>query len=111
MCPLLLSFALSLSLSSRSALLTSVLDQGTPFSQWDSSTVVAWLELWVVVPFWYIAAIRSCLHSGEMLAVSEVGVVNGCGLNLTEKKDKDYCKEQNIDYVEWWLHSYRCMDV
>ena len=83
-----LSFSLSLSLSHclilsfRSALLTSVLDQGTPFSQWDSSTVVAWLELWVVVPFWYIAAIRSCLHSGEMLAVSEVGVVNGAWLEL-----------------------------
>ena len=46
---------------------------------------MAWLELWVVVPFWYIAAIRSCLHSGEMLAVSELGVVNGCGLSYTEK--------------------------
>lgn len=54
----------------RSSLLSSVLEKGTPFSQWDSSTIVAWLEVWVVVPFWYIAAIRSCLQSGEMLAVS-----------------------------------------
>ena len=38
---------------------------------------VAWLELWVVVPYWYIAAIRNCLQSGEMLAVSEWGVVRG----------------------------------
>ena len=35
-----------------------------------------------MVPFWYIAAIRSCLQSGEMLAVSEgaMGVVCGRGL-------------------------------
>ena len=76
--PLSLSLFLSLSLSlSRSALLNSVLEQGTPFSQWDSNTVVAWLELWVVVPYWYIAAIRNCLQSGEMLAESEWGVVRG----------------------------------
>ena len=37
----------------------------------------AWLELWVVVPYWYIAAIRNCLQSGEMLTVSERGVVKG----------------------------------
>ena len=30
-----------------------------------------------MVPYWYIAAIRNCLQSGEMLAVSERGVVRG----------------------------------
>ena len=54
----------------RSELLNSVLEQGTPFSRWDSHTLLAWLEVWVGVPFWYIAAIRNCLQSGKMLAVS-----------------------------------------
>ena len=56
--------------SHRSALLSSILAEGTPFSHWDSSMIIAWLEVWVVVPFWYIAALRNCLQSGEMLAVS-----------------------------------------
>ena len=55
----------------RSELLNSVLEQSTPFSRWDSHTLLAWLEVWVGVPFWYIAAIRNCLQNGEMLAVSK----------------------------------------
>ena len=54
----------------RAELLFSVMDQGLPFRKWDSKTLVAWLEVWVGVPFWYIAAIRNCLENGEMLSVS-----------------------------------------
>ncbi len=51
--------------------MTEVLKKGTPFAEWDSSMVIAWLEVWVGVPYWYIAAIRTTLRSGAMLAVSQ----------------------------------------
>ena len=54
----------------RNEQLQEVLGQGTPFSLWDSPTVIAWLEVWVGVPYWFIAAIRMCLQNGAMLAVS-----------------------------------------
>ncbi len=50
--------------------MSEVLEKGTPFAAWDSSMVIAWLEVWVGVPYWYIAAIRTSLRSGAMLAVS-----------------------------------------
>ena len=56
--------------SHRSELLNEVLERGTPFAAWDSSMVLAWLEVWVGVPIWYIGAIRNCVHSGAMLSVS-----------------------------------------
>ena len=33
-------------------------------------TLVAWLEVWVGVPYWYIMAIRNCIANGAMLNVS-----------------------------------------
>ena len=56
----------------RAQLLFSVLEEGLPFRKWNSKMLVAWLEVWVGVPFWYIAALRNCLDSGETLAVSTV---------------------------------------
>ncbi len=53
--------------------MTSVLERGISFSKWDGHTLLAWLEVWVGVPFWYIAAIRNCLQSGKTLAVSVGG--------------------------------------
>ena len=57
---------------SRAELLFSVMEQGLPFRKWNSRTLVAWLEVWVGVPFWYIAAIRNCLDNGEKLSVSNI---------------------------------------
>ena len=53
----------------RAQLLFSVLEEGIPFRKWTAKLLVAWLEVWVGVPFWYIAALRNCLDSGETLAV------------------------------------------
>ena len=46
------------------------LQSGQKFYSWDGRTVVAWLEEWVGVPFWFVAALKGALKSGATLAVS-----------------------------------------
>ncbi|KAL3312548.1 Liprin-alpha-2 [Cichlidogyrus casuarinus] len=58
----------SSNLKQKRLFLDSLLASSEQFPQWSTQRIVQWLEVWLEMPAWYVAACRANIRSGAMLA-------------------------------------------
>jgi hypothetical protein len=104
----------------------SAITNGHPFTKWKKDLVIAWLEVWVCVPQWYVTALKQSVDSGSLMeSLTEVELCQMLGItnpmhrlklklaiqeimSLTSKLPQSVPFYGDMDHVwisEYWLPS------
>jgi hypothetical protein len=60
----------------------SAITNGHPFTKWKKDLVIAWLEVWVCVPQWYVTALKQSVDSGSLMEVRNSSIIHDIVIHI-----------------------------